>query len=104
MAVVDETGSSVVEQMPAKGMVVSSSLTRSVVFPMGLAALLKKSRELNTYLQHNMGKLIYHRITTFKKVVCGHFWACTVQMFHKKAFTHNKENLISWSKDDFFIY
>ena len=33
------TGSSVVEQMPAKGMVVSSSLTTSVGFPTGLAAL-----------------------------------------------------------------
>ena len=33
------TSSLVVEQMPAKGMVVSSSLTRSVGFPTGLAAL-----------------------------------------------------------------
>ena len=33
------TDGSVVEQMPAKGMVVSSSLARSVGFPTGLAAL-----------------------------------------------------------------
>ena len=44
------TGRSVVEQMPAKGMVVSSSLTRSVGFPTAWP-LCRQRRKLNTYFQ-----------------------------------------------------
>ena len=55
------TGSSVVEQMPAKGMVVSSSLTRPVGFPTAWP-LCRQRRKLNAYFQHNMGKLTYHII------------------------------------------
>ena len=52
------TGSSVVEQMPAKGMVLSSILNSSVGF-LRVWPLCRQRRELNTYFQHNMGKLIY---------------------------------------------
>ena len=44
------TGSSVVEQMPAKGMFVSSSLTRSVGF-LTAWPLCGQRRKLNTYFQ-----------------------------------------------------
>ena len=50
------TGSSVVEQMPAKSMVVSSSLTRSVGFPTAWP-LCRQRRKLNTYFQ-NKEKLL----------------------------------------------
>ena len=44
--------------MPAKGMVVSSSLTRSVGFPTAWP-LSRQRCKLNTFFQHNMGKLTY---------------------------------------------
>ena len=53
------SSSSVVEQMPLKGMVVSSSLTRPVGFPTAWP-LCRQRRKLNTYIQHNMGKLTYY--------------------------------------------
>ena len=45
-----DSGSSVVEQMPAKGMVVSSSLTRSVGFPTAWP-LCRQRRKFNTYFE-----------------------------------------------------
>ena len=51
------TGSSVVEQIPAKGMVVSSSLTRSVGFPTAWP-LCRQRRKLNTYFQNNIITII----------------------------------------------
>ena len=59
------TGSSVVEQMPAKGMVVNSSLTRSVGFPTAWP-LCRQRRKLDTYFQHSMGKLTYHSTNSIK--------------------------------------
>ena len=56
------TGSSVVEQMLAKGMVVSSSLTRSVGFPTDLA-------DNTAILTHNSNKLINFVIDKNWKVI-----------------------------------
>ena len=61
-------GSSVVEQMPAKGMVVISSLTRSVGFPT-VWPLCRQRRKLNTYFSENIKIPMLRKREQIKRII-----------------------------------
>ena len=84
------TGSSVVEQMPAKGMVVSSSLTRSVGFPTAWP-LCGQRRKLNTYFQipedfYRGLDHVYLALISFEYTVFTIFTILCIQMGIKLIF------------------